>query len=62
MSELLMRHSLRMFAPCIASAGILLIVNAVLSGTGLLVPTMVIVGAALTMAGIIILTAGKLKT
>jgi hypothetical protein len=37
-------------------------VNAAISGKGWLVPMAVIVGAALTMAGIIILTSGKRKT
>jgi hypothetical protein len=62
MSEPMVHPGFKVFAPCIAGAGILLIVNAVISGTGWLVPTMVIIGAALTMAGIIILASGKPKT
>lgn len=57
-----MYPGLKVFAPCIAGAGILLVANAVISGSGWLVPTAVIVGAALTVAGIIILTYNVQKT
>jgi hypothetical protein len=57
-----MHPGLKVFAPCIAGTGILLTANSVISGEGWLVPMAVIVGAALTMAGIIILTSGKQKT
>jgi len=57
-----MYPGLKVFAPCIAGTGLLLIANAAISGEGWLVPMAVIVGAALMMAGIIILTSGKLKT
>jgi hypothetical protein len=56
-----MHPGLKMFAPCIAGTGLLLIVNAAISGSGWLVPMAVIVGAALTMPGIIIRTSGKQK-
>jgi len=58
----MMPPALKVFAPCIAGAGILLVANAVISGSGWLVPTAVIAGGALTVAGIIILTSGVQKT
>jgi hypothetical protein len=56
-----MRPKLIMAAPCVAGAGILLIVNAVISGSGWLVPTGVIAGAGCIMAGIVVLI-GRRKT
>jgi len=56
-----MHSGLKVFAPCIAGAGILLVANTVISEGGWLLPTAVIVGTALILAGIIILTSGKLK-
>jgi len=50
-----MQPGLKVFALCIAGTGLLLIANAAISGEGWLVPMAVILGAALTMAGIIIL-------
>ncbi|MDD3136445.1 MAG: hypothetical protein PHF64_08080 [Methanoregula sp.] len=57
-----MHPGLKVFAPCIAGTGLLLVTNAAISRDGWLVPTAVIAGTALTMAGIIILTSDKLKT
>lgn len=57
-----MHPGLKIFAPCIAGAGILLVANAAISGEDWLVPMVVIVGAALTVAGTIIQISGKLKT
>jgi hypothetical protein len=57
-----MHPGLKVFAPCIAGTGLLLIANAAISGSGWLVPMAVIAVAALTMAGIIFLIAGKRKT
>ncbi|MDD4136702.1 MAG: hypothetical protein PHT99_02260 [Methanoregula sp.] len=57
-----MHPGLKVFAPCIAGTGLLLIANAAISGEGWLVPMAVIAGVALTVAGIIILISGKLKT
>jgi len=57
-----MHPGLKVFAPCIAGTGLLLIANAAISGSGWMVPMAVIAGAALTVAGIIILTSGKRKT
>ena len=57
-----MHPGLKVFVPCIAGTGLLLIVNAAISGSGWLVPMAVIVGAALTVAGTIIQISGKLKT
>lgn len=56
-----MHPGLKVFAPCIAGTGLLLIANAAISGSGWRVPMTMIVGAALTIAGIIILTSGKQK-
>jgi hypothetical protein len=57
-----MYPGLKVFAPCIAGTGFLLIANAAITGDGWLVPVAVIVGAALTMSGILILSAGKRTT
>ncbi len=54
-----MHPGLKVFAPCIAGTGLLLIASAAISGGGWLVPMTVIIGAALTMAGIIILFPAK---
>ncbi len=56
-----MHPGLKVFAPCIAGTGLLLIANAAIPGGGGLVPIAMIAGAALTMAGIITLTSGNLK-
>ncbi len=60
--EPLMHPGLKVLAPCIADTGLLLIANAAISCKGGLVPMAVIMGAALTVAGILILTSGKRKT
>jgi len=57
-----MHPGLKVFAPCIAGTGLLLIANAAISGEGWLIPMTMIVGAALTMAGTLILTSGKRNT
>jgi hypothetical protein len=45
-----MHPGLKVFVPCIAGTGILLIANSAISGEGWLVPMAVIVGAALMIA------------
>ncbi|EHQ36327.1 hypothetical protein Metlim_2268 [Methanoplanus limicola DSM 2279] len=46
---------LKVFAPCIAGAAFLFIVNAVVSGSGWLLPTVVIAGIGCITAGVIVM-------
>lgn len=51
----MMASTLKIFAPCIGGAAIILIVNAVVSGSGWLLPTIVIAGIGCITAGIIVM-------